>query len=253
MDTKKKIYIVVLIWVAVLLQIFITKQIDRESEMVAMVMSDGIENVTAAEVKLYAHYGDEVTSEKAREKIVKHVGECLGITDGYSITQKEEAENVSTVYCKKGENGDTTIRLISMQQTNADGTNGMENYLMTELSLKNQSTEQIYACKEQLEQIYADLGMEASTNLYLCSQEKGRMSEDEMQNMTEQFFDTMHAKKRKTISLEDTLCIYGYSENVAEYVYQDDTRVNVNIAFTYDEEEDITYIHRALPFIDKSF
>lgn len=50
MSTKKKLYIVVLIWAAVALQIFITKRIDRESQMVTQVMSDGVENVTAAEV-----------------------------------------------------------------------------------------------------------------------------------------------------------------------------------------------------------
>ena len=67
MSTKKKLYIVVLIWAAVALQIFITKRIDRESQMVTQVMSDGVENVTAAEVKLYAHYGDETMTEAARE------------------------------------------------------------------------------------------------------------------------------------------------------------------------------------------
>ena len=50
MSTKKKLYIVVLIWAEVALQIFITKRIDRESQMVTQVMSDGVENVTAAEV-----------------------------------------------------------------------------------------------------------------------------------------------------------------------------------------------------------
>ena len=68
MSTKKKLYIVVLIWAAVALQIFITKRIDRESQMVTQVMSDGVENVTVAEVKLYAHYGDETMTEAAREK-----------------------------------------------------------------------------------------------------------------------------------------------------------------------------------------
>ena len=79
------------------------------------------------------------------------------------------------------------------------------------------------------------------------------MTEDEMQKATADFFDTMHAKKRNEIELQDTLCIYGYSDNVPEYVYQNDHKVNVNIAFTYDQAEDITYIHRGLPFIDKSF
>ena len=106
---------------------------------------------------------------------------------------------------------------------------------------------------EQLDQIYTDLGLSGSSNLYLCSQEIGRMTEDEMQKVTADFLETMHAKKRNEIELQDTLCIYGYSDNVPEYVYQNDHKVNVNIAFTYDEAEDITYIHRGLPFIDKSF
>ena len=253
MNTKKKLYIVVLIWAAVALQIFITKRIDRESQMVTQVMSDGVENVTAAEVKLYANYGDETMTEAAREKILQRVGEKLGIISGYDIVTGTEGENTSTTFLKKGENGDTTIRLISMEQTNADGSTTQENYLMTEIALKNQSTENIYRCKEQLDQIYEDLGLSGSSNLYLCSQEKGRMTEDEMQKATADFFDTMHAKKRNEIELQDTLCIYGYSDNVPEYVYQNDHKVNVNIAFTYDEAEDITYIHRGLPFIDKSF
>ena len=154
MSTKKKLYIVVLIWAAVALQIFITKRIDRESQMVTQVMSDGVENVTAAEVKLYAHYGDETMTEAAREKILQRVGEKLGIISGYDIITSTEGENTSTTFVKKGENGDTTIRLISMEQTNADGSTIQENYLMTEIALKNQSTENIYRCKEQLDQIY---------------------------------------------------------------------------------------------------
>ena len=141
MSTKKKLYIVVLIWAAVALQIFITKRIDRESQMVTQVMSDGVENVTAAEVKLYAHYGDETMTEAARQKILQRVGEKLGIISGYDIITSTEGENTSTTFVKKGENGDTTIRLISMEQTNADGSTTQENYLMTEIALKNQSKE----------------------------------------------------------------------------------------------------------------
>ena len=95
--------------------------------MVTQVMSNGVENVTAAEVKLYAHYGDEKMTEAAREKILLQVGRTLGIDSGYELQTNAEGENISTVFIKKGENGDTTLRLISMEQTNADGTTTKEN------------------------------------------------------------------------------------------------------------------------------
>ena len=49
------------------------------------------------------------------------------------------------------------------------------------------------------------------------------------------------------------MCVYAYSTGINEFVYQDGEKVNVNIAFTYDAENDVTLIHRAIPFIDKSF
>ena len=105
--------------------------------MVTQVMSDGVENVTAAEVKLYAHYGDETMTEAAREKILQRVGEKLGIISGYDIITSTEGENTSTTFVQKRvKNGDTTIRLISMEQTNADGSTIQENYLMTEIALQ---------------------------------------------------------------------------------------------------------------------
>lgn len=172
MSTKKKLYIVVLIWAAVALQIFITKRIDRESQMVTQVMSDGVENVTAAEVKLYAHYGDETMTEAAREKILQRVGEKLGIISGYDIITSTEGENTSTTFVKR-------VKWRYDNPVDFDGTDKRRWFDHTgELSddrdcIENQSTENIYRCKEQLDQIYTDLGLSGSSNLYLCSQEKG--------------------------------------------------------------------------------
>lgn len=253
MKTKNKIYIVVLIWAAVFVQLFVNKAFNRESILVEEVMSDGVVNVTAAEVKAYANYGDEKLSDSAKEQIVKNLGKKLGITSDYVIEKDAQENNSSVVFRKKGENGDTNIRLITMGETSASGDTFWENYLMMEISLKGKSASEVYTYKEVLDDLYEDLGMEASTNIYLCSQEKGVLTEEEMQQMVDEFLDTMDAKRVKDIELDQTYCVYGYSKEIDEYVYQNEDKVNVNIAFHYDEAEDITYVHRAVPFIDKSF
>lgn len=253
MSTKKKVYVVVLIWAAVILQLVLTKTFNRESMLVEQVMSEGVVDVTAAEVKAYASYGNETLGENARIQMVKNLGKKLGITSDYAIKTTTQEKSEVVTFSKKGEHGDTTIRMVSMHQKSASGESFQENYVMMDVALKGASSQEIYNYKEVLNSIYDGLGMEANTNIYLCSQKKGMLTDDEMEQEIVDFMDTMGAERVKTIELNQTLCVYGYSDSVKEYVYQNDNKVNVNIAFTYNEEEDITYIHRAVPFIDKSF
>ena len=73
-----------------------------------------------------------------------------------------------------------------------------------------------------------------------------------MKQQTEKFMDNMDAKEIETMEFDDVMCVW-ILQNIDEYVYQNKTGVNVNIAFSYDEEQDVTHIHRVVPFVDKSF
>ena len=101
--------------------------------------------------------------------------------------------------------------------------------------------------------MYTGLGMKPNTNVYLCSQRPGQLTEGEIQSETSAFLEEMDAISVERVEFDGVISIYGYSNGINEFVYQQNERVNVNIAFTYDEENDVTYIHRAIPFIDRSF
>lgn len=95
--------------------------------------------------------------------------------------------------------------------------------------------------------------MKANTNIYICTQNKGKLVDTEIETEINAFIKSMDATEIKRIELEDGICVYAYSSDINEYVYQDGEKVNVNIAITYDKTEDITLIHKAIPFVDKSF
>jgi hypothetical protein len=98
--------------------------------------------------------------------------------------------------------------------------------------------------------------VEATTNLYLVSQRKGELDGEEKQVLIDEFLESLDAGLVLSIGSDDgvegTTLVYGYSKSIDEYVWQNDEKVNVNIAITYDETEDVTYIHRGIPFVDKS-
>ncbi len=253
MNRKSKIYVLVLIWVAVLIQLFINASVNREEKLVEQAMSLGVENLTESSVKAYAFYGNEALSPKTKETMGKRLAESLGIVSGYEIAHKQDGENETTRLIKLGANGDTDIKIISLCSTDEYGQNVQENYIMIEIALKQDAGSAVYDYKEKLKELYEGLGMEVNTNIYLCSQVKGKLTESEMEAQIETFMEEMDAKQVQYDTFDDVVCVYGYSKNIDEFVYQGVNRVNVNIAFTYDETEDITYIHRAVPFVDRSF
>lgn len=253
MNRKSKIYLLVLIWAAIILQLFINASINRESKMVEHVMSQGVDNLMEGTVKAYAYYGDEELSQSSKELIVKNLADELSIVSGYEISHKEDGDNETTTLTKKGAQADTTIKVITLASTDEYGEKTYENYILTELTLKGSAGSAADEYKEIISDIYKELGMEANTNVYMCSQVKGQLSDNEIKQETEAFLDNMDANEIETAKFDGVTCVYGYCRNIDEYVYQGNNRVNVNIAFSYDAEQDVTYIHRAVPFVDKSF
>jgi len=253
MNKKSKIYLIVLIWAAALLQLAINNSINREKMIVEQAMSQGVENLISGSTKAYGYYGDQELSKPAKESMVKSLAKKLGITSGYEISCDNIRNGRKTTLTKLGKQGDTTISVITLDVKDEYGQPGVENYVMVELSLKSSAAKTTSSYCDELREIYGELGMNPTTNLYLCSQEKGQLLESEMEQYVEDFLTNTNAKVVETMEFEDNYLVYGYSKNIAEYVFQDDEKVNVNIAFSYDKNEDVTYIHMGVPFVDKSF
>lgn len=253
MNRKTKIYVLVLVWGAIAVQLLINSNISRENVMVREVMASEQDNVMCSEVKAYAYYGDKPLSKEKCESIVKKMASKLGVYSGYDINYDGDGNRNVVTLKKQGEAGDTCVRVVSSQKEGESGEEEINNYITVEVNLKAGNYNMVYQLKRDIVKIYKVLGMEADTNIYICSQRKGSLSDIEKENETKNFLEELNAKEVERVDLGNTICIYGYSKDVNEYVYQGDEKVNVNIAYSYDEQEDVTYIHRAIPFIDKSF
>ncbi len=253
MNKKSKIYLVVLIWASVFFQLVINNSIDREKKMVEQVMSQGVENLIEGRAKAYAYYGDEELTIRAKEDMVKSLGRKLGVVSGFEITHEKINNGNVTTFSKLGQNGDTTIKVISLDVVDEYSQPAVENYIMVEVKLKGTAAKATSNYCDTLRDIYASLGMEPTTNIYLCSQEKGQLVASQMEQYEKDFFNSMDARRIDGVEFDDVHMVFGYSKNLEEYVYQNEEKVNVNIAFSYDSVEDVTYIHMGVPFVDRSF
>jgi hypothetical protein len=249
MSKGMRIYLVCLVWVAALVQLYINSKVDYEKNMVQEAIATETGELCQGSVTAYGYYGDVTMTEEKRNMIAEKLAAQLGVMEDYALSVRSTEDGELSVLEKTGEQADTKIKVISL--------NTGETYLHTQIDFKGTACSAAYEYKKLLAELYGDIGVDATTNLYLASQRKGQLDEDEIQIITDDFLESLDAGQVLEIGPEDgiagTTLVYGYSRAIDEYVYQNDEKVNVNIAITYDETEDVTYIHRGVPFVDKSF
>lgn len=258
-NQKRKGLILLLVAGAFLIQrtsIWSKKEISTETRLVEACFGQSVcmdATVTKGVCKAYGFYGNKELRDGERCSILKHFAEELGILNGYSLreTAEHSAEGTRHVVTltKKGELADTVLKLISF----SNEMQGCENYLAVEISQKEEVQKKLFDYQKSLELLYEKYGMKADTNLYLCTRQRGRMTEEEMETFAKQFFDYMHADAVACESYGTVNLAFGYSDEIEDFVYQNGKAVNVNIVFSYDEAENVTYIHRAVPFVDHAF
>ena len=245
MNKASKIYLVLLVWVAAMLQLYVNSKLNQEKYVVAEAMAVGEDKLSMGCVTAYGYYSDDELTADKRQTIVINLAKQLGIDTDYQIEDRETTDGIVTALKKEGAQADTQVKVISL--------NNGENYIYTELLLKGMAATNAYKYKVKLAQMYADVGVAARTEYYIEERQKGQMDGAERASITEDFLRGMGARAVAEYEIEGAYMIYGYSDDIDEYVYQDDEKVNVNIAFSYDETEDVTRIYRGIPFVDRSF
>lgn len=257
MNTKTKVYVLLLVWGVVILQFMVNRSIDREEVLVEQVLSEGVDSIRQSSVRAFAMYGNDEMAESVKETIVKKVAKMLGIEAGYVISSSVEETGQTTSkitrLTKQGEQGDTEVKVITVYKQDAYEQEKIEQYLMVEIDLKEQAGVAVTGMKSEITEIYNDLGMEPSINMHMTSQKKGRLTEEEMNAEIDSFFEELNAKHVSYDEFQNTVMAYGYSKDIDDFVYQGKEKVNIQIAFSYDEENDVTILHTAVPFIDGTF
>lgn len=251
MNKKEKIYLVGLLWVIVALQMFVNQTAKKEDEIVeAFSISNSVPiNST---IDAYGLFGKMYLSEETKENMLVNLAKELGITEGYTIENTSIQGYEKSVLKKEGKYGNTTIQIVSSGIGDEINVTDQEQYILIGVELFN-DINSIGQIKENINTIYKNIGVEDTTNICLKGSINGELSGREKINMINKLFKAMNAKEITSATMDNTYNVYGYTKNEENYVYQMGEKVNVNIAITYDSEEDITYIHMASPFINKSF
>lgn len=251
MRKKAAIYIFVLVWMVVALQLVVNATMVKQDQLIeafSVVSTIPVES----DVEAYGYFGDMYLSEETKEQMLTNLAEKLGITEDFALSSIEGDSYSKSHLIKDGAFARTDLQIISMTTQDVNGADLLQQYFYATIKIYN-SVDHILYYRDLLEDTFSSVGMKADVNIYLAGEMEGELDKEKKEWLVTSFLEAMEAREVCGNRTKDMYTIYGYTKNEREYVYQGGEKVNVNIAVTYDSRKDRTRIHMAVPFITKSY
>lgn len=127
-------------------------------------------------------------------------------------------------------------------------------YGYTELIIPEHQMKDIFSYKSELESLYKRLGAEnTQTILKFEGEYPGQLSGERRSREAQRLFHSLRAEKISEMEEGGLYTVYGYTKLVKEYMQVFRNRINLTIAFSYDEEKDVTRMYLATPILNDDY
>ncbi len=250
--SKLTIYIIGVLWVAVIMQIAVNTLLRPESNILEAFVSTNSE-VSSFELEMAADYGNDYLSEEDKKELLLYVASQIGLNVDKEVTATRNGDESEVYTEKKGKNAETLIKVVSIQKENSDGLQEMNHYLMVNLKLYKNMDSVLNYC-DLLKKVFHKLNAaDIQTTMQLCSNYKGKLTLDSMNKIADGMIANLEGKVAYENRKENLFTIYAYSGLLDEYVTSLGTKINIHIAINYDELTDTTNVYLGTPVINGGY
>lgn len=242
---------------------------DKVEEAVARVFeNEGIHSCTC-DIEAFYFYGTMYLGEEDKQTILNNIAGKLGINDTYEYKENRTENGSEAVLIKEGAFSKVTAKLITYEIPENENVISMRQYISVNMSLNDSIKSGLYY-KNKVGDILNNLTKELETNndielyendrilsLSIKGNTKGEISTEGQKNIAKEILDGLEAE----VVFEylpgekdnSSYSIYAYTKSLNEYMTVGNQKVNVNIVYSYDEENDITTLHVASPIVNYDY
>ena len=209
----------------------------------------------------YGKFGVCYLTQEEKEKLVKNIASALGITSSYGLATVYEEEVNTTVLSKNSVNGSVTIKAITQEQHGTDNTatedeqaydstteSGLaaNQYVYVNITVNN-DMDCASSYRELVEGVFDAMGIQGNVNMNLVGSLEGALNNIEKNELADGLLDRLDAKVVAENRDSDIFTIYAYSKGAGSYITIGGSKINMNIAIGYDEEQNRTKVYLASP------
>lgn len=254
-NTKKlklTLYIAVILWAGVITQIFVNYMFQGNDKIIEAFSSTDTE-FYESRIEIVADYGDKYLSEADKKDLIEHIALSIGLNSDYEMTYKRKENSIETIARKKSKNADTTIALISTEDSIDDNVKEVHQYIVANLVIAN-DINSVLPYKKRIEEVMKKLEVtDYKTTLKFSGTREGEQSSKEKEKITGALLKHLQAKVVKKVDSEGVYSVYAYTGLIGQYITVERKRININIAMSYDEKNNVTTIHLATPIMNEDY
>lgn len=248
---KKLLLLITLVWIVAFVRMIIVEDEDGKIN-IATAFSNEKFVYTESIISVNANLGNQYLSDEEKKKMVEKIARGIGLDNNYDIDLERQENSSCTSLSKTAKNAYTNIRIVT-NETQKDGNIILiKNYLYIDINISN-SIESAVMYKDKVKEVLDNMCIVGDISLNLVGSVNGEMNETEKNNLSNDLIDKLEASYITGNADKRLYTLYAYSDKIEEYIMLGDKKVNINIAITYDEDNNITKIYMATPIITKDF
>lgn len=250
--TKITIYMILVLWLAVFMQIMVNQFVKEEATLTEAFM--GIHaKASESSLEMAGVYGADYLSEIDKKELVSYIASTIGlrIDDNIKVEEKDNYTIVS--YEKSAKKADSSIRLISIRELDGNKNEKTTHYLYVKLSIF-EDLDSIISYKDKLEEVFKYLKTEQNQIVVeFVGEYNGNLPLEEKNKIANQLVKDLGGNIAYENRKEDLFTVYAYSGLIKEYITVAGSKVNMQVAMNYNEQEDATYVYLATPFLNDGY
>lgn len=263
---KRALYVIVVLWGA-MTGIYMANV--GKTQMVSM-SSAFTDSIPGREwcgldtcVEGYGKFGVCYLSDEEKERLVKNVAAALGITSPCTITTEQERRGVwdgevgsdavdinTVILTKDSVNGSVTIKSITQERQDEAGTGtsaiNAEQYVYVSIKVNN-NIDCANSYRQLVEGMFDAMGIQGNVNMNLVGTLEGALNSVEKNELADSLLKKLDAEVVAENRDNEMFTIYAYAKGAGSYITIGGSKINMNIAIGYDEEQDATKVYLASP------
>ena len=249
--TKITLYIAAVLWLAVATQMFMNRFFYEEVKMTQAFVNTNTGDLKSR-IEIIADYKKDYLSETDKKELILYLADSIGLKVDEEIAVTREGTRSEYSYEKQAKNATTRLKVISLEQKK-DSAIKMKHYIVVKLDIRD-SIHSIDKYRKLLEDALEDLGVdEKQLTLQYEGSFSGMLSRAEKDRISELMVSELDGEVAIKYEEDNLYTVYAYTGLINEYIISLGSKVNIQIAITYDEQVGKTVICLASPILNQSW
>jgi hypothetical protein len=251
--TKFTLYMAAVLWLAVATQMVVNKVFHEDFKI-----TEAFEKTNAEEkqsgIEVVAEYNSEFLSESDKKEIIQKLADAIGLKIDSDVAVWQEGNRCEYSYAKKAKQAESEIKVVSLgeeQENNAEIE--MKHYIIVRLSIY-EGIQSIDRYKNIIEDTLAKLGVDyKEVTMKFEGKYDGNLSLAEKNQIASNLVKELKGEIALEYDEGDLYTVYAYTGLLNEYIVSDGSKVNIQIAITYNELTNKSTVTLATPILNESW